>query len=276
MSIYAIPGASTPRSKAADLHYQVRTKVVNRMRSVFRRVGLDIVRWPPTDFDERALATIRRVLPRTMTSPERLYALVEAVRYVCAAGLEGDVVECGVWRGGSMMAAALTLLERRDLERQLYLYDTFEGMPAPGPEDVNFHGRPAEVQLRIADRSNPRSVWCHAMLEDVKEGMLATGYDAGRMHFIKGRVEDTLPARAPARIAILRLDTDWYESTRHELVHLYPRLVPGGVLIIDDYGHWLGSRKAADEYFAEHNIHALLNRVDYSGRLVVKPVRASS
>jgi hypothetical protein len=84
---------------------------------------------------------------------------------------------------------------------------------------------------------------------------------------IAGKVEETLPEHAPESIALLRLDTDWYESTRHELEHLFPRVVAGGVLLLDDYGHWKGSRKAVDEYFAAQGITMLLNRVDYTGRL---------
>ena len=79
-----------------------------------------------------------------------------------------------------------------------------------------------------------------------------TGYPPERIHFVRGPVEETLPAGAPDEIALLRLDTDWYESTRHELEHLYPRLAAGGVLLVDDYGHWEGARKAVDEYFADH------------------------
>ena len=86
-----------------------------------------------------------------------------------------------------------------------------------------------------------------------------------RIHFVEGKVEDTIPAHAPERIALLRLDTDWYESTRHELEHLYPRLSRGGVLIIDDYGHWQGARQAVDEYFGDAHA-ALLNRIDYTAR----------
>jgi O-methyltransferase len=90
------------------------------------------------------------------------------------------------------------------------------------------------------------------------------------VRLVKGKVEDTVPKNAPEKIALLRLDTDWYESTRRELVHLFPRLVPGGVLIIDDYGHWQGARKAVDEYIAGNQVKILLNRVDYTGRIGVK------
>ena len=98
-----------------------------------------------------------------------------------------------------------------------------------------------------------------------------TGYPEEKIHFVQGRVEETIPASAPDSISLLRLDTDWYESTKHELVHLFPRLSPSGVIIIDDYGHWKGCRKAVDEYFdtGDHP-QLLLNRVDYSCRIAVK------
>ncbi len=100
--------------------------------------------------------------------------------------------------------------------------------------------------------------------------LAATGYDAQRLHYVKGKVEDTIPSAAPEQIAILRLDTDWYASTRHELEHLYPRLARGGVLIIDDYGHWEGARRAVDEYFATQQVAILLNRLDQTGRIAIK------
>lgn len=249
------------------------------VRGLLRRLGVDVVRYDmhaselalPVDFDARAADTIRAVRAYTMTSPERLYGLIQAVRYVSQACVAGDVVECGVWRGGSMMAAARTLLECGDTSRHLYLFDTFEGMSAPDARDVGVDGQSASELLRAQDRSDPASAWCYASLEDVQSAMAGTGYDTARVHFVKGKVEDTIPAAAPASIAILRLDTDWYESTRHEMEHLYPRLSPGGVLIVDDYGHWAGCRQAVDEYFAARGPQVLLNRVDYTGRIAVKP-----
>ncbi|MGH8678072.1 MAG: TylF/MycF/NovP-related O-methyltransferase [Burkholderiales bacterium] len=248
------------------------------VRSLIRRAGMDVVRYrrsaqeaPPIDFDPAAVATIRRVQPYTMTSPERLFSLIEAVRYISRAAIAGDVVECGVWRGGSMMAAALTLVEEGDRERDLYLVDTFEGMSAPSEHDVAVNGTSASFLLDQQDKFDPDSAWCYATLDEVRAAMATIGYDMGRMHFIQGKVEDTIPEHAPHSIAMLRLDTDWYESTRHELEHLYPRLSPGGVLIIDDYGHWKGCRQAVDEYFEARNIRLLLNRVDYTGRIAVKP-----
>jgi O-methyltransferase len=223
----------------------------------------------PGHYDERASALIRRVTPRTMTSPVKLFSLVQSIRYVVAAGVAGDVVECGVWRGGSMQAVAWTLLEENAADRDLYLFDTFEGMPPPGENDKRIRdGSTAEELLQQHRRSHP--VWAYAGLDDVREGMNETGYPVERTHFVQGLVEDTIPSGAPERIAVLRLDTDWYASTRHELEHLYPRLVPGGVLILDDYGHWDGARKATEEYLASIDDELLLLPIS-SGRIAVKP-----
>jgi hypothetical protein len=109
-----------------------------------------------------------------------------------------------------------------------------------------------------------------ADLADVKRNMALTGIESDQMIFVKGKVEDTIPNTIPEQIALLRLDTDWYESTKHELIHLYPKLIKKGILIIDDYGHWKGCKEAVDEYFAQHKIHLMLNRIDYTGRLAVK------
>ena len=217
------------------------------------------------DLDEPTLAILGRVLPYTMTSPPRIAAVCSAVRYAEANSIPGAFVECGVWKGGSSMAAALTFRT----PRPLYLYDTFEGMSAPTDHDRRAtSGESAAHMLRKADRRD--SIWCYSPLQEVQRNMDSTGYPASQINYVKGKVEHTIPASAPAQIAILRLDTDWYESTRHELVHLYPRLSPGGVLIIDDYGYWAGARQAVDEYFAGS---VFLSRIDQTGRLAIKPLR---
>lgn len=163
---------------------------------------------------------------------------------------------------------ALTLVRLGDVERPIYLFDTFEGMTAPTAKDVDVTG--AAAADRLADAARGESIWAYAPLDGVRQAMLSTGYPADRIRFVQGRVEDTLPTAAPDQISVLRLDTDWYESTRHELIHLFPRLVPGGVLLLDDYGFWGGARKAVDEYIAEHRIPLLLHRIDYTGRAAVK------
>jgi hypothetical protein len=205
-----------------------------------------------------------------MTSPERVAALCQAVAHVCEHRIAGDIVECGVWRGGSIMAACLALLHHRDHERDVYLFDTFEGMAAPTKFDVHAAtGVRASVLLRLSDKSAP--VWAVSPLDEVRRNLGTVGYPSSRLHFVKGKVEDTIPDFAPEKIAILRLDTDWYESTAHELRHLFPRLMSGGFLIVDDYGHWDGARRAVDEFVTSTGRPLFLNRVDYTGRLAIKP-----
>jgi len=222
----------------------------------------------PDDYDEDAREVIRAVKPWTMTSREKVYGLVLATRYITRHHIPGDIVECGVWRGGSMQAAALTLLSLGDTHRHLHLFDTFEGMPPPGDLDLRKDGRPAEDLL--AEKGKQHKVWAVATLDDVQAGMAQIEYPQTQVHYHAGMVEETIPDQAPEQIAILRLDTDWYESTRHELAHLYSRLSSGGVLILDDYGHWEGARRAVDEFLEETGARLLLLRAS-SGRIAVKP-----
>lgn len=224
----------------------------------------------PYDFSELEKSTFLKVCPYTMTSPERVAVLVESVRHVKSLGIEGDIVECGVWKGGSAMAVAISLQSLGEF-RHLWLYDTYEGMSEPTAIDVSYDGETAKSLLTSQDIQNDRSVWCYSSLDEVKSNLATTGYPDPKIHFIKGRVEDTIPDHLPDKIAILRLDTDWYESTRHELEHLYPRLVTGGVLIVDDYGYWKGSRQAVDEYFDKHGPRPLLVRIDNTARICIKP-----
>lgn len=220
------------------------------------------------DISESDKHILQDVKAYTMTSPERVFAVLDAVRYVLKNDVGGSIVECGVWRGGTMMAVAHLLRMQNSFERDLYLFDTFEGMPLPADVDTDFRGRKAKSEFLVKKRSADSSDWCYAPLSEVQANLESVGYLKSKVHYVVGKVEDTVPTRAPETISILRLDTDWYESTKHELVHLYPRLVRGGVLIIDDYGHWQGARKAVDEYFAE--VPILLNRIDYSGRIAIK------
>lgn len=238
--------------------------VINIGRKMVR-VGETI----PNDIDKDAIKIIQSVQAFTMTSSERLFALIQAVRYVVKAEIPGSIVECGVWKGGSMMAAILALIKMNSHEKSIYLFDTYEGMVRPTEFDVNHIGQNATDIYDHVERRNGAS-WFNAPIEDVKRNINSTGYEKEKLNFIKGKIENTIPDSAPAEISILRLDTDWYESTRHELIHLYPRLSYGGVLIIDDYGHWLGSKKAVDEYFKDRNIEILLNRIDYTGRIAIK------
>ncbi len=220
--------------------------------------------------DEEDRDTIEFVRPYTMTSPDRIRALCSAVRYIEEAKIQGAVVECGVWRGGSMMAVARTLLNRGVADREIFLFDTFEGMTEPGPHDISIAGESADSLLNGAVRTEEDRMWCYAPIHQVSQALALTNYPRERFHLIAGRVEDTLTSEAPDQIALLRLDTDWYESTRHEMEVLFPRLRQGGVLIIDDYGHWQGARKAVDEYVRTHRLKLFLHAIDYTGRIAVK------
>ena len=207
----------------------------------------------------------------TMTSVERMYSLYSSVNYVLENNIEGDFVECGVWRGGSSMLMAKMLKNRSISDRKIYLYDTYEGMSEPTKKDVSIAGDDAEKLMEKEKNNKEESVWCLADLADVKQNMRKTGFAEESLVFVKGKVEDTLTNDLPmSKIAILRLDTDWYESTKHELNILYPILSQNGVLLIDDYGHWQGCRQAVDEYFQEHKINPLMSRVDYTGRVMIK------
>jgi predicted O-methyltransferase YrrM len=223
----------------------------------------------PVDFSDAEIDEIRAVKPFTLTSPERIQALLAATRYVVQADIPGEIVECGVWLGGSMMAVARTLGRMGESSRNLYLFDTFEGMTAATAKDRDYRGKDA-AQMMARAPGTADDVWAIGPLETVRKNMTSTGYPSERIHYKVGRVEDTLPREAPDQIALLRLDTDWYESTRHELETLFPRLVPGGVLIIDDYGHWEGAKRAVDEYIQSHDVKILLNRIDYTGRIGIK------
>lgn len=242
------------------------------VRWALARAGYDLVRRPtggsyPPDFDPELVALCERVRPFTLTSPERIVALRDAVRHAVAAGVPGDIVECGVWRGGSMMVIASTLHDLGVHDRDLYLFDTFTHMPFPGEEDVDVFGRAAADYY---DEASEAEAFRYLPLDAVKEALASTGYPTARMHFVQGLVEETIPAQAPDQIALCRLDTDWYESTAHEMEHLYPRVVPGGMVLIDDYGHFQGAKKAVDEYLAVHDPGVLLHRIDFTGRLLVK------
>jgi O-methyltransferase len=215
------------------------------------------------DLDEAYGEVWARVRPHTLTTKERIAALCSAVEYVVEHDVPGALVESGVWKDSSLMAALLRLRGLGVEDREVFGFDTFGAMPEPSEADVDFEGTPARLGW---DPESPVAAGRSA--EAVRATLLSTGYDPKHVHLVEGRVEDTIPEQAPERIAVLRLDTDWYASTRHELEHLYPRLSVGGVLMVDDYGHYEGARRATDEYFRATRI--LLHRIDYSARIAVK------
>jgi O-methyltransferase len=244
--------------------------IIKSLNKILNGFGYKILK---DDFNERYAEFIdiyQFCKPYTMTSVERMYALYKGVEYIVKNNIPGDFVECGVWKGGSSMLIAKTLQKFGVNDRKLWMYDTYEGMVEPGEEDKDVSGGKAHdiwEKLKVEDKSG----WCVSSLEEVKNNLKLTGYPYEHFNFIQGMVEDTIPENIPSSdIALLRLDTDWYESTKHELEYLYPLLIIKGVFIIDDYGHWVGAKKALDEYLLNTKQSLLLNFVDYTARIAVK------
>lgn len=253
----------------------VRTNLVRESSKAYRKLRAPAgVRELPPKYPQDFQPFTRRlwdlVSPYTMTTQERVVNLEYAVRYLVAAGIPGDIVECGVGAGGSMMATAYTLLDLGVRDRRLLLYDTYRGMAEPTDDDVSVFGKPAKrkYERRMKDGV---STWHNYPLPDVERNLARSGYPADRLQFIEGYVQDTLPGNDSAVIALLRLDTNLYESTKAEMEYLFPKLAPGGVLLIDDYYRWLGQRKAIDDYLAGRGIHLLLVRVDDHSAMGIKP-----
>ncbi len=240
------------------------------MAGVLKKAGWAAI--PPeqylSDMDEQFLSFWEQVKDYTLISPERGWALTEAVRYICRNNIPGDIAECGVWKGGACLLASLVLATEESVSssRRIWLYDTFSGMPEPGTEDK------IAVSGQSLSERNPQGWWAAGM-EEVKGVLKASPLPESSFVFVPGRVEETLNTQLPGRLSLLRLDTDWYASTLKELQVLYPLLISEGVLIVDDYGHFTGARQAVDEFFAEH--HLLIHRSDYTGRVLVKPAGGS-
>ena len=199
----------------------------------------------------------------TITSYERMKCLYDAVALVNEKNIEGDFVECGVFKGGSVMNMAYTQLNYKEL-RHIHLYDTFEGMTKPTNIDIAYDGLMADDMLKRG------SNLCICSIDTVTENINQTKYPSNYVHYHKGDVLVTLSKEVPDKISILRLDTDWYESSRRELEVLYPLLTNGGILIIDDYGHWKGAKEATDEYFKNIQVEPKFQEIDYTGVLHVK------
>jgi len=239
------------------------------MKDMIHKAGLHVDEEIPFDFSEIEKNMIYTVKPFTKTSPERIKNLMDCMIYIIKNNIQGDFVECGVWKGGSIMVILKMLIDLEVWDRNVYLYDTFEGMTEPTSEDVySESGKLAMKEYNKTKNSDGLSNWNNSSIDEVKRNITIIGYNSKYIHFIKGKVEDTLPANAPDKIALLRLDTDWYESTKHELETLYPKLSDKGILIIDDYGYWKGAKKAVDEYFKGNQI--FLMRIDSTARIAIK------
>jgi O-methyltransferase len=212
------------------------------------------------------LKLINKCLGYSMTNLHRMWSLVQSFHYIRQKKISGEFVECGVWKGGNLILLK-TLLQKYNLNKKVYGFDTFEGMPKPSSVDVKYNGKSGLTTYYEHKKLNLG--FAYSEIAEV-ENNLRENCSLTNIKLIKGRVEETLLVRKnlPKKISILRLDTDFYSSTKVELNILYPRLVTGGVLIIDDYGFWKGARKAVDEYFK--NFRPFFHYVDHSCRLMIK------
>jgi hypothetical protein len=238
---------------------------------VFRKLNIEIHTQVsnklPVELSEFERDSLLKALPFTMTPIERYSIIAASMRYLKDNQISGDVVECGVWAGGSIGAAAL-LGGVDNLARKYWLYDTFKGMTNPGVFDGD---SASKTFSRSKHETGLGSTWCEVSQSIVEKNLRHMGVDLTKCIFISGDVSSTLTeGPLPEKIALLRLDTDWYESTKLELEVLFPRLVKGGILIIDDYGHWEGARKAVNEFFSNQIVKPLFVPLDYSGRMCLK------
>lgn len=255
----------------------------NLLRNGFSLLGLEIRKkvlnslekttYFPIEFteNEKKIFNYIRTNNLSMTSDERLFSTILLCKYIITEKIPGDFVECGVWRGGNSILAA-SIFQEYGVKKKVYLFDTFEGMTRPTEFDRQASdGLPAEIEFSKSQHHNYNE-WCYASLNEVQENFRKAGLLNDNIIFVKGDVLQTLAEASllPSKISVLRLDTDWYESTKVELEILYPRVSVGGGIIIDDYGHWSGAKKATDEYFDKFGSRPLLHYIDYTGRLGIK------
>lgn len=206
----------------------------------------------------------------SMTPKIRIYNLLQALRHLKIKKIEGDYVECGVWKGGNILLFKKFLENEDTINRNIYAFDTFEGMTVPDKNDFEISTNNTAIKLLQKDKNKETNVWGICSLDQVKRNISKHTKDLKNINFVKGAVEKTLNENKniPEKISLLRLDTDWYQSTRKELEVLYEKVSSGGIIIIDDYGHWGGSRKAVDEFFSDK--YVWMHYVDYACRLIIK------
>lgn len=252
----------------------MRSKIYNILNLLLGTRGymlLKVVQTLPVETSESNIQIIKKVKPFTMTSELRILSLLNSVEYIIDQKIQGDFVECGVWAGGSVMAIALKLHELGINDRKIWLYDTFEGMTEPETIDKKIKtGVAAKTLLLASNKASGSTIWAVSSLDEVKSNLKTTGYDMNCFEFVVGPVEETLLNKIPSQISILRLDTDWYKSTKIELEILWDKLVESGVLIVDDYGHWSGAKKAVDEFFQNQKTKGMLIPIDDTGRIAIK------
>jgi O-methyltransferase len=246
----------------------VRLRTAVRSRLAAEILGGDWVR----DTDRAIGKELQRVTKHSMVPLKRLATLYRQVLYLDRYAIGGDLVECGVWKGGAVGTMAIAHMSfAKPPFRYLQLFDSWQGLPEPradadGAAALKLSGN-GSGKLRPIGECVAELGDCQRFLED------QLGYPSELIKYHPGWFQDTLPKVAPAMspIALLRLDGDWYDSTRICLEYLYPRVVSNGVIHIDDYGHWVGCRRAVDEFLDAQPEPLMLHSIDSSGRYWLKP-----
>lgn len=255
-------------SKSIFTHFLLFFKKIFQIeiRRINSKDSIKIVEASPFDLETIAISS-----NYSMQSEERIWSIIQSTKYIIANGIKGSFVECGVYKGGTAIAIARTLFSLGVVDREIWLFDTFQGMTTPGEFDAHSGSLTlASKLLASTPTGDGQNIWAIASLESVREVLREVNYPFELFKFISGDVMTTLTKNIPLEIALLRLDTDWYESTKFELQKLEPKVTDRGVIIVDDYGHWSGAKKAVDEYFTEINISPLMNYLDYTGRCWIK------
>ena len=199
----------------------------------------------------------------------------QIIQYIEKNNIKGCIVECGVHEG-QQEVLFIEELNKINEKRNIYMYDTFTGMVQPTNKDftldttVLYHAdKDQTFNYWKFNETDDHNNWCYCSIENVKQN-LENNYDNSYLHYIKGMTCDTVHNHTE-KIAVLRLDTDWYESSRYEINNLYKFVVPGGIIIIDDYYHWAGQKQAIDEFLLENNINIEMFRHDEKTSYFFKP-----
>ena len=253
--------------------------IIRLFKSLFKKIGYDLSKIEKYNLDKNLpeLSSFEKKLLHdvsglTMTGPDRIFALMKSIEFIQKNNVKGDFVECGVWRGGNLIIFQ-KFIDKYKLKKKIYAYDTFKGMSEPETVDKTFDEKKAKQLLNnlMKKKINKKDniLFAYSSKKDVIQNF-KTKTRSNNLKCIEGKVEDTLKIKKnlPKKIAILRLDTDWYRSTKIELEKLYPIVQKNGIIIIDDYGYWKGARKAVDEFFKKKNV--VIFKIDFTGRMIIK------
>ena len=243
--------------------------------------GYEIRKKPNYKLDKNELKKLNEIRPYTMLPEARLLSLYEQAVFIETNHINGSFVECGVWKGGSVALMALANLKYGQKRRHVHLFDSFQEICEPNPvhdgkdtiaysekwTDGKISGKLQPLKGVYDHIGGPGTVEENKLLLEHK-----IGYDNKYLHYHIGWFQDTLPTDSKKidDISILRLDGDWYESTKICLEHLFKKVVPGGFVIIDDYGTYEGCKKATDEFICDNKLNVYLNYVDYACRYFIK------